>query len=63
MERFQGGVELTDAAITSGERLNPHDVPAGKLWGALEAMDQVARMWQNDELPPLGREGALKELG
>lgn len=48
MERFQGGVELTDAAITSGERLNPHDVPAGKLWGALEAMDQVARMWQND---------------
>jgi hypothetical protein len=63
MERFPATLTITEAAERSAMQMNRSVVPVRRLWSALLALDQVAAMWQRDELTAAGKDGALKDLG
>ncbi len=63
LDRFPATLTITEAAERSAMQINRDDVPVRRMWAALQALDQVADLWQRGELPPTGREGALRDLG
>ena len=63
MERFTSTMELTSNAAMMARLMKPEPALVTNLWKALQALDEVARLWQDDKLPKGGKRFAFSQLG